>query len=260
MRWAWTDEDGAFRLEGLVDPSTASFVVLAADHMPARFTAEASAEPVAWTLPEATTSLEPLPELDLGDLEGRVRRDGGETGGLEVLLVPILGPEEREGTAHTPGDVLALMAGRTTRRAQVDADGRYRVPALAAGSYEVQVLPEWARGGTWPVLGSGVLEHAPGAGRTSFPVVVDDARLSGRVLDPEGRPLEGALVRATQERRAWPPVRSVADGSFTLGDLEPGTYRVEALAGTAAVVLELTLGPGEEVIRNLNPVEPEPAT
>ncbi len=245
VRWSWTDSAGAFRVEDLVDAEAQGFVVLAAEHMPVRFTAAVPGEAVAWTLPEPTGELEYLPELDLGDLEGRVRRDDGELADLEVLLVPILSPDEREGTADAPGDVLALLAGRTTRRARVDASGRYMVDALAAGFYEVHVLPAWGRGGTWPVLGRGVLEHAPGTGRPSFPVVVESAGLSGRVTDRAGEPLAGALVLVTQEQRAWPPSHTGADGTYAVGDLEAGGYRVEALAGDARTSRELTLALGE---------------
>ena len=245
VRWSWTDQDGAFRVEDLTGGGELAFVVLAADHMPARFTATVPGEAVTWTLPEPTGELEYLPELDLGDLEGRVRRDAGELAGLEVLLVPILGPEERGGSVHAPGDVLALLAGRTTRRARVDGAGRYAVPELAAGFYEVLVLPAWARGGTWPVLGRGVLEHAPGTGRPSFPVDVEETRMAGTVTDPDGDPVAGALVRVVQGERVWPAAHTDAEGAFTVGDLESGPYRVDALAGEARASKEVTLEAGE---------------
>ncbi len=57
------------------------------------------------------------------------------------------------------------------------------------------------------------------------------SRVSGRVLDPDGRPVAGALVSAGRERRAGSgvfavagarPVQTVDDGSFELVDLTPG--------------------------------------
>ena len=247
VRWAWTDAAGRFELTGLGEPGPRTLVVLAADHMPARFEAEVPGEAPPFVLTEALGPLELLPELDLGDLDGRLRlpTDGPELGPLEVLLVPVLDADERAGTADTPGDVGALLAGRVPRRAPVAPDGSWTLAELAAGFYEVQVLPAWASGGTWPVLGRGVLEHDPGGGRPTFPVPVEPAGLDGALTGADGAPLVGALVEVRQDARAWPATTSDTEGRYAVGHLEPGTYAVRALAGDVEATAEVTVAAGE---------------
>ncbi|MDF1798170.1 MAG: carboxypeptidase-like regulatory domain-containing protein [Planctomycetota bacterium] len=247
VRWAWTDSLGRFHLDGLSSDQPLVLVVLAADHMPASFDVELGpgvpAEELVWSLPAPIDEVEVLPALEFGDLQGRVRRPLGERGTarLEVLLRPL------EVGAPTPGDAqaMAFLAGRIERRATVDAAGGYTVPALAAGFYEVLVLPDWARGGTWPVLGRGSVDHAPGSTQPQFPVVLEDATVSGIVTDAGGQPVVGALLLASRDDRVWPPVQSGADGSYQLVDLDAGPLHVEVLAGSASASLDLTLGPGE---------------
>lgn len=248
VRWAWTDSLGRFHLDGLTSGQPLVLVVLAADHMPATFDVELGpgvpVDDLVWTLPDPIAEVEALPALEFGDLEGRVRRPLGERGtaGLEVLLRPL------EVSLSPDGDdeAMAYLAGRIERRATVDASGSYTVPALAAGFYEVLVLPDWARGGTWPVLGRGAFDHAPGSRQPQFPVVLEDAVVSGIVTDAGGQPVVGALLLATRDDRVWPPVQSGEGGRFELVDLDAGPLHVEVLAGSEGVELDLTLGGGEE--------------
>jgi len=85
--------------------------------------------------------------------------------------------------------------------------------------------------------------------------------IAGRVLDPQGAPVEGASIsvrgrnRRTMRRRFHPDVRSNPDGQFQIVDLWPGEYdlaatypgyapaKAEAVsAGTSSVLLTLSLG------------------
>lgn len=56
--------------------------------------------------------------------------------------------------------------------------------------------------------------------------VVDDNFLSGRVVDPEGRPLRGVCVELERGPRSMGC--SDADGAFQLPDAPSGTYRLVA--------------------------------
>jgi hypothetical protein len=67
-------------------------------------------------------------------------------------------------------------------------------------------------------------------------------RLRGRVLDPEGRPCPAAELRATGLDIAFQAsARGERDGSFLLGPLLAGTYRLEAAAGESLTIAHRVL-------------------
>jgi hypothetical protein len=67
-----------------------------------------------------------------------------------------------------------------------------------------------------------------------------DLTIRGRVEDPDGNPVERRIVRGVSESRATVIANSASDGSFVLGPLVPGAYRVSAMAFAAPPVLEVT--------------------
>lgn len=71
--------------------------------------------------------------------------------------------------------------------------------------------------------------------------------LSGRVSDTAAHPVPSATVSAKRLRDGKLfTARSNGDGAYTIPDLEPGDYRVWAVAGElSARPVKVTLAPGE---------------
>ena len=224
--WTRTDTLGRFDLNGLPDTGQAPLwvTVLAFEHLPKRFTLEPDAAPtweVEWRLEPPPAELPALPPLEVEDFLGRIVRPRGETLGLEVRLLPPPGTD--------------MLTGAVERRARVHADGTFRVPSLAAGVYQAQVLPAWASGGTWPVIGTGVVSVAP---RSSMPapppLQVTEAQVFGTVRTPDGAPLVGAMVVLRDESapgRLCPPLATDPVGSFTFTGLPAGNYTLDIVSG-----------------------------
>ena len=114
----------------------------------------------------------------------------------------------------------------------------FAIDGLAPGTYTVFVRADGAA--TWQRAG---VELVAGAEPVDLQVLLDrGASLRGRVLDPEGRPLEGAtvlserdtpsqLIPFTPEPRepiALVATTTGADGSFELGPLSNGRQRLRA--------------------------------
>ena len=167
---AVTDANGAFALA-----------------LPGSGTLSARADGYAGTSrPYADSPLE-IRLLRPARLEGRVTSAPAGTGvaGVEVRL---RAPRDRE-LAFPP------------EAATTDADGRYAFEGLEPG--EVFVL---ASGRGWTTRGAAetrmdgfnpfLVRLEPGKTATLDLVVETGAAITGRVLDPEGRPVDGAVVRA----------------------------------------------------------------
>lgn len=239
-RWGWTNGSGAFTLTRLPsDPGVRaglSFVALALEHMPATFTLTSTKnERVNWTLPPPTADLEAMPELTFADFTGQLVRASGAPEGLEVWLVPPPGADP--------------LSGQIERRATVDADGSYSFPSLTTGIYQARVLPAWARGGTWPILGTGALPFDPKSSQPLPRLATLEGRITGRVTGVAKQPLSGALVlvNATDEtNHVWPPAVSDATGFFEVPDLPPGLYHLELATGDTHKELELRVPAGGE--------------
>lgn len=238
-RWDWTDGSGHFSLTRLPrDPQERrglSFVALALEHMPATFQLEGvGVEGVEWTLPPATAELEAMPKLVYGDFTGQLNRAGASPEGLEVWLVPPPGTDP--------------LSGQIPRRTTVVADGSYTFANLTAGIYQARVLPAWARGGSWPILGTGALPFDPSSNQPVPRLTTLEGRILGRVTKG-GQPLAGALLIATspgESNHIWPPATSDPTGFFQIPDLVPGLYNLELVSGAAHQELELRVAAGQE--------------
>jgi hypothetical protein len=132
-------------------------------------------------------------------------------------------------------------------RASIAAEGALRFEALWPGAYELRLLPEWAAGGTWPVL-SAPKQVAIGAEEAVVALELAAARAEVSVLDLAGRPVSGALVvlRTTGDApRPAPGFATGADGKGRSAWLPRGKWSVSVQAGAAKGLAEVELGEAE---------------
>ena len=241
---AYSDEEGRFAFTKLT-PGVYTAVLTHPSTPPRTLAVELPLEgEVTWELAEPLPPLPVLPELRRTRLTGRLRlpelaADAHvELQGFEVALVP---------AKDTP-----TLAGACERRATTDAEGRFALDELVVANYRIEVLPPWAGGGSWPVLGRGACSPADSAENT-VELSLDVGALEGELREPGGRPLVGALVRvsaldardAVNEPEAWPVVVTDAAGRFRVELLPPGRYLVHQRAGSAVRDVEIVVEKGK---------------
>lgn len=232
--WSETDERGRFSLEGL-DAGPVRLAIVHDEFGALELETRAGQGPV---LLRIGPRLSPPPELEpiaTAEFDGLVRLRGRRSlEGFELFLDPFA-------PAHEPGAGLP-------RRVRLAADGKFSIPDLPHGTYEVRLLPPWARGGRWPNLLEPLdaeplrwVHPPPGLDGASIELETAAGEVAGRVLTGDGtRPLAGAMITVqpvgdddtprTPDRRV-PAARSDAEGLFSVPDLPPGRYRVELVAG-----------------------------
>ncbi|WP_242347046.1 MSCRAMM family protein, partial [Anaeromyxobacter terrae] len=167
---------------------------------------------------------------------------GATTGGVELVLGPgatLAGEVVEEGSGRPiPGAEVALSphdSGALAARAVAGEDGRYRIPGLAPGQYDLRA----AAAGRSPALQRGVTLE-PGA---TFPLRValeGTGAIEGVVRDARGRPLAGARVRVEArgdglEGALALEARSDFEGRYRLEGVEVG--RAELVARQEGVDL-----------------------
>lgn len=153
--------------------------------------------------------------------------------------------------------------GSVFLRAETDAGGRFSVALGEPGSYRIQVVRHSAGGGFRGSIAFAV--EIPPVSAFEVELAFWTGSVTGRVLDPAGRPASGAEVRlfgregttasysaTTGEDGRYEVVgaatgtyRVVAQGASTAlrigADDDPSTARVEVVAGATATVLDLWL-------------------
>ncbi len=126
-----------------------------------------------------------------------------------------------------------------------DADGRYRIPDIEAGHYDVHV-------------GAGVKKgfnkvsdvEIEAGGERRHDIVVSGGRLHGIVLGTSEEPLAGAEVLLLRsgggaEAAFAGRAETTEDGHFEFAWLEPGTYRMTASAPGHAIAVRERVDVGE---------------
>jgi hypothetical protein len=250
--FTYTDAQGAFRFEALEAPPWRA-TVLAQGFPPLAHEFVESQEPQSVQLGARLQPPPELPRIARARLAGSIASKLATVlEGSEVVLTPTSPPE--------------TLSAPLPRRAKVAADGRFEFEDLVVGEYKVEVIPAWARGGSWPDLARAidgaeprVLAHAadaPPLAPLSIDLAIGEA--TGRLLDIDGEPIEGALLLfapAADASRVFPPETSAADGTFALRGLPAGDYLLSIRAGSAAVQKELRIRAGESTAIELAPVE-----
>ena len=203
----YSDDDGKYELED-VPPATYELYVQPCNGQNlVRKTIQ-----VTLAAGEAKTGVD-VSMLKGGTIRGRVTGVGGVP--LEQVLVQ---------ASDSPG-------------LYTDADGRYEVTGVPPGAIKVSFYP-FAHDGYWfQFYGGGMMYETAQAIQMSEGEVRDgiDVQLSkgsgiaGTVVDAAGNPLEGICVSGIVPETLAPPfiVKTRADGTYFLGPLRPGTYRVQ---------------------------------
>lgn len=249
--FAYTDEHGAFHLPALEDAPW-DVTVLAIGFRPLAKELPDSSSPQTIRLDTPAGPAPNLPPIARKDLAGVLSsRSPFPFDGCEVVLTPTLPPE--------------TLSGPLPRRAAATADGHFVFQDLIAGEYVVEVLPAWARGGSWPDLARGidgekprVLAHSGGEPSSELAIQLQVGDVAGKLVDADGHAIEGALVLispASDPSRVWPPESSTADGSFAVRGLPSGKYVLSIRAGTGAVQKEALVRAGETTNLEFEPVE-----
>lgn len=185
-------------------------------------------EPLRVELPPRFAPTPTLPSIRRQVLEGRVTlTDDREARGYELVLVPL--EQTNAGVRQVPAPGLD---GRVERRVEIDRDGRFRIDDLTLGSYQARVLPPWARGANWPVLGTATITHD---GRRGTALVeVRGGAIEGRILDAAGAPIPGAVVLAaspSDPALMLPSIATDEEGRFAFEDVPEGSLRLRVRAG-----------------------------
>ena len=154
------------------------------------------------------------------------------------------------GTPITSGYVYLEQAGEETIKTAVLSDGSYLFKNLPFGDYTVRPYNL-----SLSKMGPGhpVRLDQDGAVRAFDLNFEDDFFLSGLVTDPEGTPLEGALVELWRmddgvDHRVYSGTTS-EQGYFTLEHVYPGSYRIEAFSANRLLVLygDVEMGAADQV-------------
>ncbi len=158
----------------------------------------------------------------------------------------VLGPDGHP----VPHAVVDAAAGRMHRRARADGSGRFALPGLPAGDLTVA-----AHSPTAGISSEELLTLEPGARRDLHLTLRGVGRISGRVVDPEGRPLAHTRVRTgwTFDSLGATCTATDENGDFVLAGVPAGPVRIEAGLGQGGLgVAQLALEADQEL--SWNPV------
>lgn len=235
LRHAYTDAAGRFALRDLAPgPYRALLTHPSAPPVEQMLELPVAGE-VTWTLGSPLPPLPVLPAIHRTTIRGTLSyprgMDDAPLGGDAPL-----GMEGFE-IVFRPGPDTPLLSGAGERRTLTDAQGSFTIDELVVADYRVEVMPPWATGGSWPILGSGACAARVGESPPLL-LTLEVGTLEGVLEEADARPLVGALVTLTSlDRRdaanqpqLWPPHVSDEAGRFRVGLLPPGRYRVHLRA------------------------------
>ena len=111
--------------------------------------------------------------------------------------------------------------------------GTARMPTDALGQYRIDTAPP---GGGWLQAQTGrygshgrAVEIGPGVNEIDFVLETGSLEIAGRVVDDDGEPVAGALVRL-QGDQIHREERTGSEGEVSFTELDPGSYRLEPAA------------------------------
>ncbi len=138
-------------------------------------------------------------------------------------------PRAQKGDSPFPSDiVLSIEGANVQREVHPDAQGRYRVSGLPPGRYKLSLkLPDTLTTQR-PEQEFTVADR--GCATVTY-YVTDNGRLSGRVLDVQGRPIQRILISlidpASAPRKNYVTLeRTDEEGRFNLSSVPPGRYLI----------------------------------
>ena len=157
---------------------------------------------------------------------------------LSFLLAAILGAQTDPKTAAIQGTVVDSVSGLPIPRANVSlrgikqmrfgatsgADGTFSFTGLPAGTYSVRANKIAYVANNSP--GEGIVTLKAGDVKPGVEVrLIPTGSITGRVLDSDGEPIEGAHVQ-TEGTQGEAEETTDENGRFRVGGLAPGPYRV----------------------------------
>ena len=195
---------------------------------------ESSATAVTLAAGEVVAGINPVLST-AGSVSGTVTgSDGSPLEGVGVI-------------ARTFDEKLNYWAARAY--AVTDEDGQYTVAKLRPGSYRLEfssgwsgpaVLTEWWQDASSPELATDVVVAAGETTSGISPQLALAGTIVGQVTDESGGPVEGVGVTVWThdvpgyEGQAW-SFDTAEDGTYSIGGLPAGQYKVEFTTGWAAV-------------------------
>lgn len=197
-----TGADGTAKLAGL-DPGWQSLAVTADGYAPAQQLAQVTPDPAEVTIAMVSGAR----------VAGRVVDPSGKPVAGAVVAVE---------------DTAAIFTSGTGGTATSDAQGKWTIAALGAGTYRFRATKEpWAPGISLAARVDGVHAHEGVEIRLE-----EGARIAGKVVDAKGAPVAAAAVRlADADADPWRGTRQVfADdqGAFSVGGLARRPYELVA--------------------------------
>jgi hypothetical protein len=155
----------------------------------------------------------------------------GETINLNITLLPegrISGKVTTE--KGTPVGSVRIDVTNTKgidRKTKTKPNGNYTVSGLPRGSYRVYIFP--LKGSGLANLRVNDVSVAPGKTTILNITLPPEGKISGKVTDRRGNPVEGALLSARRED-GWSAgcAKTNSNGDYTIFGLPQGTYTVNA--------------------------------
>ena len=182
-----------------------------------------------------------------GTIAGRVTAGSQPAAGVEVLVKP---------AGSAPGmDILQVAPATTTT---TDSDGRYRLTNLAPGSYRLTAYaPAYViDGGNDPLYPGRAVNVGEGEVIENVNIsMTPGGVLTGKVTDPDDRPVIGEMVTAhrlsANEKPVSPVLPDVFDlwqtddrGIYRIFGLEPGKYVIAAGRSSEGAMVQMGTGGG----------------